>query len=260
MVYRDARDRPTEPDDRRVLSLAVDNRGMPREELLRRSGLDPDTFKTTLSRLYHSLHMARTPRGYYRTLPVRRVLDRDEARFRVVKRLVKQFGIVSAERLGLLVKSEIPMAELRAILGRMERDGTLVKGFLQEGDDTLMWLVKEDLQQVRGHAFQGSFVLHQSDRLAHYLSEEVRQEFGLGACYVIYSGTHRTGAFKMRKRGKDAVVSHFVGGTHERHVVEAWARQWRMNLEWDLEQEEVQQPLQRDGEANSDETPAPAEA
>ena len=260
MVYRDARDRPTEPDDRRVLSLAVDNRGMPREELLRRSGLDPDTFKTTLSRLYHSLHMARTPRGYYRTLPVRRVLDRDEARFRVVKRLVKQFGIVSAERLGLLVKSEIPMAELRAILGRMERDGTLVKGFLQEGDDTLMWLVKEDLQQVRGHAFQGSFVLHQSDRLAHYLSEEVRQEFGLGACYVIYSGTHRTGAFKMRKRGKDAVVSHFVGGTHERHVIEAWARQWRMNLEWDLEQEEVQQPLQRDGEANSDETPAPAEA
>ncbi|MEE3207828.1 MAG: hypothetical protein VX239_02730, partial [Candidatus Thermoplasmatota archaeon] len=241
MVYRDARDTPIEPDDRRLLSLAVDSRGVPRDELLRRSGLDPDTFKKMLSRLYHSLHMVRTPRGYYRTLPVQRILNRDEARFRVVKRLILQFGVVSAERLGLLVKGEIPMAELRAILAQLERDGVLVKGFLQEGDATLMWLLKEDLQRVRGHIFQGSFVLHQADRLAHYFATEIRQEFGLGACYVIYSGTQRTGAFKMSRRGKDAFVTRFIGNLHERHVIEAWARQWRFNLEWNLELEEPQQ-------------------
>ena len=261
MVYRDARDVPTEPDDRRLLSLAVDSRGVPRDELLRRSGLDPETFKTMLSRLYHSLHMVRTPRGYYRTLPVQRVLERDEARFRVVKRLIRQFGVVSAERLGLLVKGEIPMAELRAILAQLEREGILVKGFLQEGDATLMWLLKEDLQRVRGHAFQGSFVLHQADRLAHYFANEIRQEFGLGACYVIYSGTRRTGAFKMSRRNKDAVITRFVGETHERHVIEAWARQWRLNLEWDLELDEPQQLLVSDSEPKrGEQSPAPAEA
>ncbi|HJO28349.1 MAG TPA: ATP-dependent helicase [Candidatus Poseidoniia archaeon] len=261
MVYRDARDVPIEPEDRRLLSLAVDSRGVPRDELLRRSGLDPDTFKKMLSRLYHSLHMVRTPRGYYRTLPVQRILNRDEARFRVVKRLILQFGVVSAERLGLLVKGEVPMAELRAILAQLEREGVLIKGFLQEGDATLMWLLKEDLQRVRGHVFQGSFVLHQADRLAHYFATEIRQEFGLGACYVIYSGTQRTGAFKMSRRSKDAIITRFIGNLHERHVIEAWARQWRLNLEWDLELEESQPLLANDSDSKRGEhSPAPAEA
>ncbi len=238
IVYRDARNVSPEPEDRRLLALAIDSKGLPREELYRRSGMDPDSFKLSLARLYQSLNLVRTTRGNYRTLPVNRIYESEEARFRVVKRLILSFGIVSAEGLGMLLKGEIPMAELRGILLKLEKEHILVKGFLKEGSEILYWIVKEDLNYIKGHLFQGSFVLNQGDRLAHYLSEDVKQKFGLGACNVIFSSTRMTGAFKMSKRGKEVVITEFVGSNHERHVIEAWCRQWRLNLEWELKSEE----------------------
>ena len=136
------------------------------------------------------------------------------------------------------LKGEIPMAELRKILSKLEEERILVKGFLKEGSETLYWIISEDLEKVKGHLFQGSFVLTQADRLSHYLSEDVKQKFGLGACNVIFSSTRTTGAFKMSKRGKDVVITEFRGGNQERHVIEAWCRQWRMNLEWELKTDE----------------------
>ena len=238
IVYRDARNVSPEPDDRRLLALAIDSKGLPREELYRRSGMDPDSFKLSLARLYQSLNLVRTTQGNYRTLPVNRIYEPKEARFRVVKRLIMSFGIVSAEGLGMLLKGEIPMSELRQILLRLEEEDVLVKGFLKEGSETLYWIVKDDLDRVKGHLFQGSFVLNQADRLAHYLSEDVKQKYGLGACNVIFSSTRMTGAFKMSKRGKDVIITEFVGDNHERHVVEAWCRQWRLNLDWELKSDE----------------------
>ena len=170
IVYRDARNVSPEPDDRRLLALAIDSKGLPREELYRRSGMDPDSFKLSLARLYQSLNLVRTTQGNYRTLPVNRIYEPEEARFRVVKRLIMSFGIVSAEGLGMLLKGEIPMSELRQILLRLEEEEILVKGFLKEDSETLYWIVKDDLDRVKGHLFQGSFVLNQADRLAHYLS------------------------------------------------------------------------------------------
>ena len=238
ILYRDARNIASKPEDRRLLALTIDSKGLPREELYRRSGMDPDLFKQSLTRLYQSLNLVRTTRGNYRTLPVNRIYEADEAKFKVVKRLILSFGIVSAEDLGMLLKGEIPMAELRKILSRLEEEGILVKGFLKEGSDILYWIIKEDLERVRGHLFQGSFVLTQADRLSHYLSGETKQKFGLGACNVIFSSTRMAGAFRMSKRGKDVVITEFVGGHQERHVIEAWCRQWRMNLEWELKSDE----------------------
>ena len=238
IMYRDARNQPPNPDDRRLLALAIDSKGLPREELYRRSGMDPDSFKNSLARLYQSLHLVRTTRGNYRTLPVNRLYEPEKARFVVVKRLIESFGIVSAEGLGMLLKGEIPMAELRIILSHLEDDELLVKGFFKEGSETLYWLLKDDIPLVKGHLFQGSFVLNQADRLAHYLNEDVKQKFGLGACNVIFNSTRMTGAFKMSKRGKDVIITEFVGTNHERHVIEAWCRQWRLSLEWELKSEE----------------------
>ena len=238
IVYRDARNQPSNPEDRRLLALAIDSKGLPREELYRRSGMDPDSFKNSLARLYQSLHLVRTTRGNYRTLPINRLYEPEKARFMVVKRLIESFGIVSAEGLGMLLKGEIPMAELRKILSQLEDDELLIKGFFKEGSETLYWLLKDDIQLVKGHLFQGSFVLNQADRLAHYLNEDVKQKFGLGACHVIFNSTRMTGAFKMSKRGKDVIITEFVGTNHERHVIEAWCRQWRLSLEWELKSEE----------------------
>ena len=42
----------------------------------------------------------------------------------------------------------------------------------------------------------------------------------------------------MSKRGKDVIITEFVGENQERRVIEAWCRQWRLNLEWELKSEE----------------------
>ena len=84
--------------------------------------MDPDSFKLSLARLYQSLNLVRTARGNYRTLPVNRIYESEEARFFVVKRLILSFGIISAEGLGMLLKGEIPMSELRKILLRLEKE------------------------------------------------------------------------------------------------------------------------------------------
>mgnify|MGYP003324787589 FL=1 len=63
IIYRDARNTPSEAKDRRLLALAIDSKGIPREELYRRSGMDPDSFKQSLARLYQSLNLVRTTRG-----------------------------------------------------------------------------------------------------------------------------------------------------------------------------------------------------
>jgi len=237
MLYRDARDALVEPGDE-VLIDAAGYTGVPREELMQRTGMDPDTFKLARTRLYRGLHLVRTTQGYYRSLPPEPRLECHEARYRVVRRLVENFGFISAERLSAMLKSEFPMHELRAILARLEDEDLLVKGFLRHHEDSLVWLLKRDLQRIRGHHFRGSFVLHQSDRLSHYLAEEVRREFGLGACSIIYNGTRRTGAFKMKRRGKTALITRFVGGRHERHVLETWARQWHLRVMWEPQAEE----------------------
>ena len=65
----------------------------------------------------------------------------------------------------------------------------------------------------------------------------------------------------MSRRSKDAIITRFIGNLHERHVIEAWARQWRLNLEWDLELDEPQQLLVNDSEPkHGEQSPAPAEA
>ena len=69
-------------------------------------------------------------------------------------------------------------------------------------------------------------------------NEEVKQKFGLGACNVIFNSTRMTGAFKMSKRGKDVIITEFVGTNHERHVIEAWCRQWRLSIDWELKSDE----------------------
>ena len=65
----------------------------------------------------------------------------------------------------------------------------------------------------------------------------------------------------MSRRSKDAIITRFIGNLHERHVIEAWARQWRLNLEWDLELEESQPLLANDSYSKRGEhSPAPAKA
>ena len=238
MIYRDARDRPREDGDEIIITHANSKDGLPKDELMKRSGLDPVTFKSRIERLYRSLHIVRTSRGYYRSLPAERVMDRDEARYFIVKRIIRNYGMTSAENLGHVLKGEIPMSEIRGILYRLVEEKELTKGFMWKDSEMIVWCLTKDLKNIKRKEFKGSFVLHTTDRLSQYLSENIKQKYGLGTCHSIFNGPRCTGVFKVKKSGKEMTVTHFIGEKHERYVIEAWARQLHFNLEWNLKHEE----------------------
>ena len=238
MIYRDARNMPREDGDEIVITHANSKDGLPKDELMKRSGLDPVTFKSIIGRLYRSLHIVRTPRGYYRSLPAKRVMDKDEARYFIVKRIIRNYGMVSAENLGHILKGEISMYEIRRILYRLVEEQELIKGFMWRDGEMLVWCLRKDLKNIKGKEFKGSFVLHTADRLSQYLSESIKQKYGLGTCHSVFDGPKCTGVFKVRRSGKEMTVTHFIGGGHERYVIKAWARQLHFHLEWNLKHEE----------------------
>ena len=169
MIYRDARNIAREDGDEIIITHANSKDGLPKDELMKRSGLDPVTFKSRIDRLYRTLHIVRTPRGYYRALPPEKIMNRDEARYLIVRRIVRNYGMVSAENLGHVLKGELPMSEIRSILYRLVEERELIKGFMWEDSELLVWCLKKDLKDIKGKQFKGSFVLHTTDRLAQYL-------------------------------------------------------------------------------------------
>ena len=238
MIYRDARDISKEDGDEIIITHANSKDGLPKDELMKRSGLDPVTFKSRIDRLYRSLHIVRTPRGYYRALPTEKIMDREEARYFIVRRIVENYGMVSAENLGHVLKGEMPMSEIRSILYRLVKEEELTKGFMWKDNEMLVWCIKKDLEKIKGKDFKGSFILHATDRLSQYLSENIKQKYGLGTCHSVFNGSKCTGVFKVQRSGKEMTVTHFIGERHERYVIEAWARQLHFGLEWNLKHEE----------------------
>ena len=65
--------------------------------------------------------------------------DPQQPPYPTCKRLFDQFGIFSAEKLGLYTKGEYRMPEIRRILKELEDESVLVKGYLLEGSDKLHW-------------------------------------------------------------------------------------------------------------------------
>ena len=118
-------------------------------------------------------------------------------------------------------------------------ENKLTKGFMWKNNEMLVWCLKKDLKKIKGKEFKGSFVLHATDRLSQYLSENIKQKYGLGTCHSVFNGSKCTGVFKVRRSGKEMTVTHFIGERHERYVIEAWARQLHFGLEWNLKHEET---------------------
>ena len=146
--------------------------------------------------------------------------------------------MVSAENLGHVLKGEMPMSEIRSILYRLVKEEELTKGFMWKDNEMLVWCLKKDLEKIKGRDFKGSFILHATDRLSQYLSENIKQKYGLGTCHSVFNGSKCTGVFKVQRSGKEMTVTHFIGERHERYVIEAWARQLHFGLEWNLKHEE----------------------
>jgi len=158
-------------------------------------------------------------------------ISRDDARREVLRRIIRSLGVTSAEALAAYTRFEYNMGETRLRLREFVAEGWLVKGFLARGERTVMWAVKDGLEQI-GHAdFRRKFVLTPLDNLFLYLREAIVDKFHMGSCYVVFDGAEMVAAFKARRRKWELLVTEFQGEPAARRIVEAWEAENELAVE-----------------------------
>ena len=230
LLYKKAKDRPVEPDMKELISAIPPYSPITRAELAQRSSLSKEAFSEALKKLYAGLFVIRDSKNRY-LLTKSSDMPVADARRKVLRRIVDNLGLVTAEGLSAFVKHEFKMAEIRAQLKLWEQEGWLVKGYLVEGSDALYWMIKSDLEKVDSMDFSGRIVLSPTDTLTQYLSQEIREKFSIGSCFVSLDGTEMAGAFKATVRGGTLTVSHILGPGID-DTIRDFARRWGLKVEY----------------------------
>lgn len=243
LLYKAAKNRTLDTQMERALSIIRDSGALSRRELQKRLGLDQETFNKTVKDLYTSLYILRDQRNMFAPTEEPEV-DPEQARRRIMRRIIENFGIISAEKIAAYTKHEFKMSEIRQLLKEWEDGGWLVKGYLVEGDETLYWMVTEDMDKVDGMEVKGERVLTTTDPVAQYLSQEVKERFNIGTCYLVLEGTEIVGAFKATKRSGTLAYTEFIGDKKALGIVQRFGRRWGLKVterkdekvedDWDL--------------------------
>lgn len=236
-LYRTAKGKPCDDIMEHILSHMSPDSPIRTKELQDRVNLSERTFKAGIKRLYDGLYIVKTPINFYKTVGTVSGLSRSEARKEVVKRIIENFGIFTAENLASFLKKGFSMEEIRALLREFEAEGFIEKGFLVDGDPNLYWVLKGALDSINKLTKNREpFILSPQDPLAHYLSDSIKEKFGMGSCFVVFNGTEMTSAFKASKRGKKFIISDFIGDEDDKIVLRHFAHENRLDL---LEKDEV---------------------
>ena len=221
-------------DMKAVLRRIEEEGPISRQRLLVLSDLDRPTTAGALRKLYEGLHVTRDADNRYRVVPDLKV-GREEARREVLRRILRSLGVTSAEALAAYTRFEFNMAETRLRLREFEKEGWLTKGFLARGERTVLWVVKEDLDQIGRHEFRRKFVLTPLDNLFLYLREAVVAKFHMGSCFVVFDGPEMVAAFKARRRKWQLVVTEFQGDPAARRIVQSWEAENELAVEEEVE-------------------------
>jgi hypothetical protein len=229
LIYKKAKDRPVTPDMAQVLRMMDEYEGATRHELMDRSELPRERFEAAFNALYEGLHVIRNTEGLYVRTPDPK-LSNEAARRIVLERMISTVGMVSAEGLAMMSKHEFKIDEIKETFSRLEAEGKLSKGFLVDGDESLYWIITQDLEVVPRMAFRYSFVLSPFDQLSQLLSQEIRKRFRIGSCFVIFVGAEMTGAFKGTKKGNILTLTEFIGGDRERKILRLFEREWGLSV------------------------------
>ncbi|MDH7508705.1 MAG: ATP-dependent helicase [Methanomassiliicoccales archaeon] len=146
----------------------------------------------------------------------------DEARTRLVEHLFENYGIFSAENLARMLDFIMPMRDLRRLLANLEREGLLAKGYFISDDETLYWILNNDLP-LKEIEYEDGFVLTTDDNLYFYLQPWLKKEAGQRA-EAIFKGPRLIGSFKAHRLGTDLYLDEFHGGQEAKRILNAHLR------------------------------------
>ncbi|MFQ5837939.1 MAG: ATP-dependent helicase [Thermoplasmata archaeon] len=219
-LYKAAKAVPLDEEMEEVLEVLKENEPISKARLMALSPLPYESAEKALRRLYKALYVTRDPKGRYRSVGDAGI-EADEARRRVLRRIVESFGIFSAENLGAYTRFRFNMAEVRSMLRELEREGILMKGFLVRGEPTVFWALRDGL--LGKVKFEGQFILTPQDNLSLYLRSFLQQRWRMGVCYATFDGPRVIAAFKARRKGDELVITDFEGDSRAREMLRSFS-------------------------------------
>jgi ATP-dependent Lhr-like helicase len=231
-LYKAAKGRSTDFNMEYILENIPDKASISTKNLFDRLTLTKEQFKTARKQLYDGLFIVRDPLNRYRKVRSRPLLTKQYARKVVLKRIIRNFGIVSVEGLAAFTKGEYSVRELRTILRELEDGDELVKGYFQEEDDTLYWVNENMIARLQNDKSRliKQFIITPQDQLAAYLAPVMRKRFGSGSSFIIFNGFEISGAFKIKQKSNKVWVTEFQGDDNDWSTMEDFFRQNKLEL------------------------------
>ena len=206
-MFRSAKDEPTDENSRIVLSIIRDRQPVSRKEIVANSPLTEKATVEALNYLFHQSEIYQDASSKYNAVNlVRR--DRYESMKEIVRMHFKDFGLFTADMLSYFLSTR--MSVIRRILGELEDEGFIVKGFFMKDDPTLAWMLKSDVDTPIHTLRNEMFLLNTQDNLHVYLREMIKREAGATE-NVIFKGTKIIGSFKGKMTISGAKVEDFKG-------------------------------------------------
>lgn len=216
-LYRDAKGRELSEDAQAMVRMLERNLPMPRRAFFDRSVLGPARTQEALRELSKGTFIAYGRNNRITLVPPSGLSTR-EARLEVLRLCFRNFGHFTAENLSRYLRFEMPVRELRSLLGQLTDEGYLAKGFLERGSDAVRWVLREDLEDIGRRVADREMVIYQFDNMAHYLYDEVKERCG-GMGSLIVRGPQIIGCFRSRHSGKDLTILELQGGKPAKRVL-----------------------------------------
>jgi len=226
-LYKAARARPMDSKERLVMRIISDQQPVKRERLLELSPLGREDTLDALKALYSSSRVYWNAIQSYVAVRRRKIAP-ESAWARIIERMFRVYGVMTAEALAMLLGHEIPMRSVRRLLRELEDDGVLVKGYLLAGSGVLHWATVEAFSMLGRTRFDSPVVLSPEDTLTLFLRVSFRELMPETGRYAVFRGVQLIGSFRGNVRGGRLEVDDLTGGPECEAIVSEHSR--RMGL------------------------------
>jgi hypothetical protein len=168
-------------------------------------------FRKLVQPLIRTGHVVQDYRGGFKTVHPLDSKDSWEVRREYLREMVAEYPIITLKQFEKLAGSPFKAEEISAVLHEFEEEGHLIKGFLVDDLHEVCWGRQELLENADELEPMRDFVLPPSDPLLPYFQSLLRERFGFGSAYMVFSNEEPIAAFKANTRGDVIDVTDFVG-------------------------------------------------
>ncbi len=223
-VYRDAKNLVFDNVKEDILKITKDNQPVSKRTIGVISPYIKSKTFDSLNELYEGSVICQNAKGEYLEVPSSGLTEYD-AKKKVVKWAFNSFGVFTAERLSYYLGNSFKMSDIRLILSDLVEDGYLSKGFFRKGDDTLRWIISDDLEDLDFLKCNTDkkFIITPKDRLNIYFREDIKDTFESSTFYVVFDGTRIVAGFSAKIRSGRLHIDEFKGPSKYMKYIREWA-------------------------------------